>query len=149
ILQIVSRGIMPLTKKAKIRLPNAPGARHERLAKAVEQMIREERYQPGDRLPTHREIARQAGVSSGTVTKALELLGEQGILRGEVGRGTFVNDVRPVPAESGVIDLAIDGPPHVIAEDTFRAAAVRATRASLSRDHGSCVRHRGTRGERP
>lgn len=139
---------MPLTKKAKIRLPNAPGALHERLAKAVEQMIREERYQPGDRLPTHREIARQAGVSIGTVTKALELLGEQGILRGEVGRGTFVNDVRSMPAESGVIDLAINGPPHVIAEDTFRAAAERAMRNSLSLPHGGYASQRGTAEQR-
>jgi len=107
-------------------------------------MIREERYQPGDRLPTHREIARQAGVSIGTATKALDMLGQRGILRGEVGRGTFVNDVRTVPGEGGVIDLAINGPPHVIAEETFRAAAERAMRNSLSLPHGGYASQRGT-----
>jgi DNA-binding transcriptional MocR family regulator len=132
----------------KIQLADAPGVLHERLADAVEQWIREERFQPGDRLPTHREIARQAGVAIGTVTKALELLGNRGILRGEVGRGTFVNDTRTAPTTGGIIDLAINGPPHVIAEETFAAAAERAMRNSLSLPHGGYANQRGTTQQR-
>ena len=85
----------------KIELPETDGPLHERLAVAVEQLIGERRYRPGDRLPTHRVLARQAGVAIGTVTKALDLLGSRGILRGEVGRGTFVNDVRIAPVDGG------------------------------------------------
>ncbi|HEY8540109.1 MAG TPA: PLP-dependent aminotransferase family protein [Steroidobacteraceae bacterium] len=141
---------MARASRAKIRLADTPGALHERLASAVEQWIREERFQPGDRLPTHREIARQAGVSIGTVTKALDLLGHRGILRGEVGRGTFVNDTRIASASSrdGVVDLAINGPPHVIPEETFRAAAERAMRNSLSLPHGGYASQRGTTQQR-
>ncbi len=139
---------MARSQKARIRLSDAPGPLHERLASAVEQLIREERYHPGDRLPTHREIARQAGVSIGTVTKALDLLSHRGILRGEVGRGTFVNDVRIARAEGGVIDLAINGPPHVIPEAAFRAAAERAMRNSLSLPHGGYANQRGTTEQR-
>lgn len=139
---------MVKSHKRKIQLTDAPGPLHERLADAVEHWIREERFQPGDRLPTHREIARQAGVAIGTVTKALELLGNRGILRGEVGRGTFVNDMRPAPTAGGIIDLAINGPPHVIAEATFAAAAERAMRNSLSLPHGGYANQRGTTQQR-
>jgi DNA-binding transcriptional MocR family regulator len=136
------------SQKPKIQLADAPGALHERLADAVEQWIREERFQPGDRLPTHRDIARQAGVAIGTVTKALELLGNRGILRGEVGRGTFVNDTRTASTPGGIVDLAINGPPHVISEETFKAAAERAMRNSLSLPYGGYANQRGTAQQR-
>nr|WP_298718778.1 PLP-dependent aminotransferase family protein [uncultured Steroidobacter sp.] len=134
--------------RKEIRLPDTPGALHERLAAAVERLISERRYQPGDRLPTHRELAEQAGVAIGTVTKALELLSSRGILRGEVGRGTFVSDVRIPPVGSGIVDLAINGPPQVISEEMFRAAADRAMRNSLALPHGGYADQRGTTQQR-
>ncbi|MDX3910671.1 MAG: PLP-dependent aminotransferase family protein [Sphingobium sp.] len=136
------------TAPQKIQLPDLPGALHERLAIAVERLIGERRYHPGDRLPTHRELAQRAGVSIGTVTKALDLLSNRGILRGEVGRGTFVNDVRIPPIEGGIIDLAINGPPQVISEDTFRAAGERALRRALALPHGGYADQRGTAEQR-
>ncbi len=131
-----------------IQLPDIPGALHERLAVAVERLISEQRYQPGDRLPTHRDLAQQAGVAIGTVTKALDLLSGRGILRGEVGRGTFVSDVRVSPASSGVIDLAVNGPPQVIPEDKFREASERAMRRSVALPHGGYAAQRGTAEQR-
>lgn len=135
---------MSTTSIQKIELPDVPGPLHERLATAVEQLIGERRYQPGDRLPTHRVLAQQAGVAIGTVTKALDLLSARGILRGEVGRGTFVNDVRIAPVHDGIIDLSVNGPPQVIPEEMFRAAAERAMRASLALPHGGYADQRGT-----
>ena len=44
----------------------------------------------GDRLPTQRDLARHLGVSIGTVTRAYALAERRGLVRGEVGRGTFV-----------------------------------------------------------
>lgn len=137
-----------MTSVPKIDLPDMPGALHERLAVAVERLIAERRYQPGDRLPTHRALAQQAGVSIGTVTKALELLSARGILRGEVGRGTFVNDIRIPSSDGGVIDLAINGPPQVIPEETLRAAAERAIRNCLNLPHGGYADQRGTLAQR-
>lgn len=132
----------------KIELPEMDGSLHERLSVAVERFIGERGYQPGDRLPTHRVLARQAGVAIGTVTKALDLLGSRGILRGEVGRGTFVNDVRIPPADGGIVDLSINGPPQVIPEDIFKSAADRAIRASLALPHGGYADQRGTPAQR-
>ena len=146
--KIVLRDFVASAQTPKIQLPDVPGALHERLAIAVEQLIGARRYQPGDRLPTHRELAQQAGVAIGTVTKALDLLSGRGILRGEVGRGTFVNDVRIAPVSNGVIDLAVNGPPPVIPEEKFREAAERAMRRSLALPHGGYAAQRGTAEQR-
>ncbi|WP_169543010.1 aminotransferase-like domain-containing protein [Sneathiella aquimaris] len=45
---------------------------------------------PGDRLPTHRELAWDMKCSVGTVTRAYAELERRGIVYGQVGRGTFV-----------------------------------------------------------
>lgn len=45
---------------------------------------------PGTRLPTHRELADKIGVAIGTVTRAYSLAQRQGLISGEIGRGTFV-----------------------------------------------------------
>jgi len=44
----------------------------------------------GDRLPTHRDLAYDLGLSVQTVSRAYDELIRQGVIAGEVGRGTFV-----------------------------------------------------------
>lgn len=44
----------------------------------------------GERLPAQRELARELGVAIGTISRAYELSEERGLVRAEVGRGTFV-----------------------------------------------------------
>ncbi len=48
---------------------------------------------PGDRLPTHRNLAFDLGLSVQTVSRAYDELIRGGFVSGEVGRGTFVNAV--------------------------------------------------------
>jgi len=65
---------------------------------------------PGTRLPTQRALAKQLGVTLTTVTRAYDEAQRRGLLRGEVGRGTFV---RPATfdmdgPEQGVLDLALN-----------------------------------------
>ncbi len=54
--------------------------------------IRTGRLEPGDRLPTHRALAEALGLALGTVTRAYSEAHRQGLVEGEVGRGTFVRD---------------------------------------------------------
>ncbi|MBC7281883.1 PLP-dependent aminotransferase family protein [Hoeflea sp.] len=44
----------------------------------------------GDRLPTHRNLANDLGLSVQTVSRAYDELIRRGVIAGEVGRGTFV-----------------------------------------------------------
>lgn len=49
-------------------------------------------YPAGCRLPSVRDIALSAGVNPNTVQKALEMLGNQGIIYSERGSGWYVGD---------------------------------------------------------
>jgi GntR family transcriptional regulator len=50
---------------------------------------------PGDRLPSHRDLAKDLVVAPLTVSRAYEVLEEEGLLATERGRGTFVAEVGP------------------------------------------------------
>lgn len=130
----------------ELTLPEMDAPMHERLAEALERQVTSGLYQPGDRLPTHREISRRAKVAIGTVTKAIDLLTRRGIVRGEVGRGTFVNAREP--AAEGVIDLTINGPAPVIDEDAFAAAMALAARRAAGFPHSGYADLRGTAEQR-
>ena len=49
-------------------------------------------WKPGMHLPGELDLARELGVSSGTVRKALDTLESQRVVSRQQGRGTFVND---------------------------------------------------------
>jgi DNA-binding transcriptional MocR family regulator len=60
------------------------------LAERVVRAVEAGELKNGDRLPTHRELAYQLGLSVQTVSRAYEELIRRGTIAGEVGRGTFV-----------------------------------------------------------
>lgn len=47
-------------------------------------------YPPGSRLPTYRELADLYSVSYATAQRAIGTLRDRGIVRGQQGRGVFV-----------------------------------------------------------
>ena len=65
---------------------------HARIAARLRGDVRQGVYAPGQRLPAEVELARQLGVSRGTVRQALTTLLKEGLLRTVPGRGTFVSD---------------------------------------------------------
>ncbi|ACL59870.1 transcriptional regulator, GntR family [Methylobacterium nodulans ORS 2060] len=71
------------------------GPRYLALVNALEQDVTEGRLTDGFRLPPHRELAQQLGLSVGTVSKAYQEAEQRGIVSGHVGQGTFVR--RPAP----------------------------------------------------
>src|SRR6476620_1325973 len=66
--------------------------RYEQLAEFIQSAIEDGRMKPGDRLATVRQMAEELGVSTTTITAAFNLLRERGLIRPEVGRGTFVSE---------------------------------------------------------
>ena len=46
--------------------------------------------EPGERLPATRTLADQLGLNRQTISSAYDLLEQEGYLKGQVGRGSFV-----------------------------------------------------------
>jgi GntR family transcriptional regulator len=64
--------------------------RYEQVMTLIEQMIERDRLQPGDRLPTNKELGELANVSLISVRRALDELERAGRVRRHQGVGTFV-----------------------------------------------------------
>jgi DNA-binding transcriptional MocR family regulator len=86
---------------------------------AIRRDIQSGRLGPGDRLPPHRELADALGVAVGTVTRAYGEAENEGLVRGEIGRGTFVRDpssgdggMRIPVIPDGFVDLSMNFPLH-------------------------------------
>ena len=75
------------------------GPRYRAIAEALACDVREGRLKPGDRLPTHRDLAWHLKVTVGTVSRAYAEAERRGLIAGEVGRGTFIRGSEP-PAPS-------------------------------------------------
>jgi DNA-binding transcriptional MocR family regulator len=125
------------TNADTIDLPDSQHPLHERLARAVEGAIAAGRFRPGEQLPTHRQLAQQFSVSIGSVTRAIDALSARGVVRGEIGRGTFVlEQAGATPDESSVIDLTYNAPPPIISAQRMAAATELANRHALALPHG-------------
>jgi DNA-binding transcriptional MocR family regulator len=73
-----------------MRILGSGGRSAREIADALDLAIASGELPPGERLPTHRALARLLGVSVGTITRAYALAAERHRISGEVGRGTFV-----------------------------------------------------------
>lgn len=113
------------------------GPTHLALSRALEADIRSGRLAPGTQLPTHRALAAALGVNVGTVSRAYAEARRQGLLSGEVGRGTFVRRpggpaLAPRVAESSdEIDLGLNAPLASPAPDLRQALRALAARDDL------------------
>src|SRR5438034_6016187 len=76
--------------------PRDAGSRaNEWLSEALRSHILEGQVRRGARLPSTRGLAREYGLSRGTIVRAFEQLKSEGYLEGSVGSGTFVTSVLP------------------------------------------------------
>lgn len=67
-----------------------PNPVYAQIAEALRQTIQQKVYKVGDRIPTEAQLATQFGVNRHTIRSAIALLRDEGLLRVEQGRGTFV-----------------------------------------------------------
>ena len=88
------------------------GPTYKQVVEALARDIRAGRLRPGDRLPPQRDLASAIGVTVGTVTRAYQLAARQGLVGGEIGRGTYVRPF-PGPDDAMPLDLSLNAlPPH-------------------------------------
>ena len=93
------------------------GPRYQAILDALAQDISSGELSTGTRLPAQRDLAKSLGLALGTVTRAYKMAEELGLVRAEMGRGTFVLETDPAqpaspltPAPSTHIDLAANWP---------------------------------------
>ena len=66
------------------------------LVEQVQQLVVNGKLQPGDQLPTVRQLASELRVNFNTVARAYRMLDEAGLISTQQGRGTYILDA---PAE--------------------------------------------------
>ncbi|WP_420128227.1 PLP-dependent aminotransferase family protein [Longimicrobium sp.] len=111
---------------------------------------------PGQRLPTHRELAKALGTSVGTVTRAYLEAERRGLIQSRVGRGTFIRDYTDWDSYSPMVDRrridlgpmavpAVPGDPgHGALATALARLSARADLVALSgyQEHGGTVEQR-------
>ena len=100
--------------------PLGNGVKYLDVVDQIRRAIRSGALRPGERLPTHRAFARDAGVAISTITLAYAELARLHLVAGQVGRGTFVlagsADAALFAATAsgkgadGIIDLSANSP---------------------------------------
>ncbi len=112
-----------------LRLPsidaNSGQPIYRQLYEALKQSIMTGALRPGDRLAPTRELAQEMGLNRATVSAAYELLEADGLISGQVGRGSFV--------QSREISFATSRPSEELFPlEDFRASAEEVIRSKAS-----------------
>ncbi|MFN3943312.1 MAG: PLP-dependent aminotransferase family protein [Allosphingosinicella sp.] len=95
---------------------------YERLADAIERDVASGALRAGARLPPHRDLAVRLGLGVGTVSKAYSEAERRGLVRGHVGRGSFVTARRGAQGTAALVDFARNVPPAAPAADRLGEA---------------------------
>ncbi|MEU0517345.1 GntR family transcriptional regulator [Streptosporangium sp. NPDC006007] len=105
---------------------NDPRPPYLQLADQLRRKIRvEKQYKPGQRLPSIRELAAEAGISPQTVQNALRELRIEGLIVAQQGRALFVrSDDEPMGSEGGSVVGRLAEMERRLRELTERVAAL-------------------------
>ena len=108
------------------------GPKYRAVAELIGSAIAEGKLARGDKLPPVRDLAWELKITPGTVARAYSVLTDKGVLRAEVGRGTFVAGqddraapeprllIRNPPRETGIVSLFSPQLPDVGQVDAIR-----------------------------
>ena len=108
----------------------------------IQDLIRDERLKPGDRLPAERELAEQLQVSRSSLREAMRTLELQELVVSKPGAGTFVRAEAPEPVNDALVAYLSEGKDalldvfemrHILEPQIAALAAERATPEDLQR----------------
>ncbi|MHA7880837.1 MAG: aminotransferase-like domain-containing protein [Saccharospirillum sp.] len=91
-----------------LTLDGHKGPKYKALANRIEQAVQEGELRPGDRLPTHRQLAEDLGITVGTVTRAYAEAERRRLVEARVGSGTFIRGSRLPSHMFQVSDSTVD-----------------------------------------
>ncbi|HRX16680.1 MAG TPA: GntR family transcriptional regulator [Spirochaetota bacterium] len=93
----------------KIQLDNSSGVPYYRqIIRNIETMKASGRLLPGDKLPTIRALAIELKINPNTIAKAYNELEIRGIVKTQVGRGTFISEMDPEQDDHKINQEIID-----------------------------------------
>ncbi|QJB56061.1 PLP-dependent aminotransferase family protein [Pseudodesulfovibrio sp. zrk46] len=126
------------------------GPLYKALADAIERDIQKGILTPGERLPTHRDLADELGMNVSTITRGYSEAEKRGLLSGTVGRGTFVASdavtstsmVSFEPAAAGMLEMGLISPFYHLDPDVTEGIK----RISRRKDPTSFMRYTDPRG---
>jgi DNA-binding transcriptional MocR family regulator len=133
------------------RIDRRAGPLYLSLAATIAQDVQAGRLKQGDRLPPQRDLADQLGVTVTTVTRGYAEAERRGLVRGEVGRGTYVCPpafTSLAPPTGTAIDLGTNALlPHVHARELTDALSLLVSRSTPEylfnyQPHGGRAEHR-------
>lgn len=115
------------------------GPRYQALAAAIGRAIDDGQLLPGEKLPPQRDLAFRLGVTIGTITRAYGLAEQRGLLRGEVGRGTFVRGAKSdeylhnpvVDGDDDFIKLTVNSQPDLTAQHLLSESLIKLASGNL------------------
>ena len=64
----------------------------QEIVEQLENAIRQKKFNPGEKLPTEKELCDMFGVSRTAIREAIQMLSAQGLIYVQKGKGSFVND---------------------------------------------------------
>lgn len=96
--------------------------------------IRSRTLPPGSKLPSTKEISTLVNISLITAHRALSELVETGLVRREVGRGTFVCDDVPADADQQPVSIALMLSRNVNLDDYYHSTIINSLRRAAERD---------------
>lgn len=133
-------------------LGDVTGPKYAAVVKTIEQAIDDGALKPGDKLPPVRDLAWRLQITPGTVARAYTILTDHGRLEAQVGRGTFVAEVKPATPLFSPLEIdtvrhnaeAADGPvslfsPHL--PSMGQAELIRSLLAEIAQDPPSGLMH--------
>jgi DNA-binding transcriptional MocR family regulator len=126
------------------------GPLYRALADAIDDDIRRGALRPGDRLPPQRRLSAALGVDFTTVSRGYAEAQRRGLLRCEVGRGTFVAhppagaDAQPDPRRAALVDMSMNLPPEP--DDPALLQRMRAGLAAVAADLPALLRYQSPTG---
>src|SRR5262245_17776373 len=116
------------------RLDRKSGPLYLSLATTIAQDVQSGRLKSGERLPPQRDLADQLGVTVTTVTRGYAEAERRGLVRGEVGRGTYINPpafTSLAPHTGNAIDLGNNALlPHVHARELTDGLSLLVSRST-------------------
>ena len=98
---------------------NDPRPVYLQIAAAIKEQIQKGMLQPGDELPSVRDLARDLGINLHTARHAYQLLREQGVLLLRLGSRARIAPLRATPADRTEIEKKVAPRLQELVTDAF------------------------------